>query len=121
VEIKQKKTIQCNLCVIAGYLTIIRVPENEQYSAVPGQEILKLLGCKDICIEYLQRFFIKGKRKINSKHENAPVLDNSCRSQKACYRKIQKCQVPSLNGSNSYYFLYKKEPVFFVTKGSPHE
>ena len=121
MEIKQKKTIQCNLCVIAGYLTIIRAPESEQYSAVPGQEILKLLGCKDICIEYLQRFFIKGKRKINSKHENAPVLDNSCRFQKACYRKIQKCQVPSLNGSNSYYFLYKKEPVFFVIKGSPHE
>ena len=80
VEIKQHK--QPNFCAIASCLPSIRAPESEQYFAVPGQEILGLLGCKGICIEYFQKLFIKGKRNTNPKHENATV-DISCVPQKA--------------------------------------
>jgi hypothetical protein len=61
------------LCAIARYLPSIRIraPEKKRYFAVPGQEILRLLGCKNIYIEYLQRLFIKRKGKTNSKHETA--------------------------------------------------
>ena len=56
MEIKQKKTIQCNLRVIAGYLTSIRAPESEQYFAVPGQEFLGLLVAVRLQ-EHIHRIF----------------------------------------------------------------
>ena len=87
MEIKQHK--QYNLCATASYLPSICAPESEQYFAVPGQEILGLLGCKDIYIEYFQRFFIKGKGKTNPKHKNATV-DNSCVLQKVLLSEDSK-------------------------------
>ena len=65
VEISQHK--QYDWCATASYWPSIRAPESEQYFAVPGQEILGLLGCKDIYIEYFQRFFIKCQRKEEDK------------------------------------------------------
>ena len=65
VEITQHK--QYDWCATASYWPSIRAPESEQYFAVPGQEILGLLGCKDIYIEYFQRFFIKCQRKEEDK------------------------------------------------------
>jgi len=119
---KERKRKQYNLCAMARYLPSIRirVPESEHYFAVSGQEILKLLGCKNICIEYFPETFYQKKGKTNSKNKNARVLVNSCKSQKACYRKTQNGQVPrSPNWSISYYFLYKKAPFFSPQRGPP--
>ena len=88
-------------------------------STMAGQETLKLLGCKNIYIEYFQRLFIKGKGKTNSKYKNATVLDNSCMTHNIFYLKTQNGYVPrSPNWSISYNFLYKKAP-FFRPKGVP--
>ena len=74
-----------------------------------------------VCIEYFPEALYQKKGKTNSKYKNAPVLDNSCRSQKAYYRKTQNGQVPHFpNWSISYYFLYKKE-FFSLQRGPPHE
>jgi hypothetical protein len=50
---------------MARYLPSIRTraPESEQYFAVPGQEILKLLGCKDIYIEYFPEALHQKKKR----------------------------------------------------------
>ena len=72
---------------MARYLPSIRIraPESEHYFAISGQEILKLLGCKNICIEYFPEALHQKKGK---------QIQNSCKSQKACYRKTQNGQVP---------------------------
>ena len=62
---KYRKRKQYNLCAMARYLPSIRTraPESEQYFAVPGQEILKLLGCKDIYIEYFPEALHQKKKR----------------------------------------------------------
>ena len=126
---KERKRKQYNLCTMARYLPSIRIraPESEHYFAISGQEILKLLGCKDICIEYFPEALHQKKGKTNSKYKNAPVLDNFCKSQKACYRKPQNGQVPRSPNWLISYFFWVKRHLFFSTSmpwqngGSRHE
>ena len=66
---------------------------------------------------HMHRIFSRGssskKGKTNSKYKNTPVLDNFCKSQKACYRKIQNGQIPRSPNWLISYFFWVKRHLFF--------
>ena len=70
---------------MARYLPSIRTraPESEQYFAVPGQEILKLLGCKDIYIEYFPEALHQKKKR----EDKLKIWKRDCPGQFLCGSK----------------------------------
>ena len=74
---------------------------------------MRLLGCKDICIDYFQRPPTNGGKATNLKHENTTVLNRSCVVQKVSFLKTLNGQLP-----RKYVFLARKGSSPLGTAGS---